>query len=183
MSTAAAAALQAGPSRWHRVVQTPIGTETLIAEDGALIALWMDAQKHLPDSSRFGAPEGPGIDAPTKAVLARTQAQLEEYFAGGRTEFDVPLAPQGTAFQQAVWMLLRDIEFGSTTTYGELAARLGRPSASRAVGAAVGRNPIGLIVPCHRVIGASGALTGYAGGIERKTWLLTHEGVLAPALL
>ena len=187
MNTAAVAgasgATQAGPRRWHREVPTPIGTETIVAQDGALVALWMDAQKHLPELSRFGQPEGPGIDAPTHAVLDRTQAQLEEYFAGGRKAFDVPLAPEGTAFQQAVWLLLRDIAFGSTTTYGELAAQLGKPSASRAVGAAVGRNPIGLVVPCHRVIGASGALTGYAGGIERKTWLLRHEGVLEPALL
>lgn len=173
---------------WHRAFPAPagaetIGTLTLIARGGALVACWMDAQQHLPEPSRFGRPESAQTDDATAAVLESAQAQLEEYFAGTRRRFDLPLDPVGTDFQRDVWMLLRDIEFGDTTTYGRLAAQLGRPSASRAVGAAVGRNPLGLIVPCHRVIGGSGALTGYAGGIQRKTWLLQHEGVLAPALL
>lgn len=173
---------------WHRTFPAPtgaetIGTLTLIARDGALVACWMDAQRHLPEPARFGRPESAETDDATAAVLDAAQSQLEEYFAGTRRVFELPLDPVGTQFQRDVWMLLRDIEFGSTTTYGRLAARLGRPTASRAVGAAVGRNPLGLIVPCHRVIGGSGALTGYAGGIRRKTWLLQHEGALEPALL
>ncbi len=109
-------------------------------------------------------------------VLALAADQLREYFAGHRRAFDLPLAPDGTGFQQLVWTALLAIPFGHTRSYGEIAAAIGRPSASRAVGAANGRNPIAIIVPCHRVIGASGALTGYAGGMEAKRWLLAHEG-------
>jgi methylated-DNA-[protein]-cysteine S-methyltransferase len=170
-------------STWHRIVPSPIGPLTVVVRDGALVAMWMDAQKHLPDGAEFGAAVSPDTPPADLVVLDAAQAQLGEYFAGRRSSFDLPLAPAGTEFQRAVWMLLRDIGFGSTTTYGRLAQALGRPTASRAVGAAVGRNPIGLIVPCHRVVGGSGALTGYAGGIERKTWLLQHEGVLEPSLL
>ena len=173
---------------WHRTFPAPngaetIGTLTLIARDGALVACWMDAQQHLPEPARFGRAESAETDDATAAVLDTARTQLEEYFAGTRRRFELPLDPAGTEFQRAVWLLLRYIEFGSTTTYGRLAARLGRPTASRAVGAAVGRNPLGLIVPCPLVIGESGALTGYAGGIRRKTWLLQHEGVLEPVLL
>lgn len=107
------------------------------------------------------------------AALAR---ELEEYFAGTRRTFAVPLAPKGTPFQQAVWHALLDIPYGDTVSYGELAARIGRPGAVRAVGAANGANPIPVIIPCHRVIGSDGKLTGYGGGIERKQWLLAHEG-------
>lgn len=170
-------------STWHRIVPSPIGPLTLVVRDGDLIAMWMDAQKHLPEVAAYGLPERVETDDAARVVLQTATTQLEEYFAGDRQEFDLPLAPVGTDFQRAVWMLLRDIGFGTTTTYGRLALALGRPNASRAVGAAVGRNPIGLIVPCHRVLGESGALTGYAGGIERKTWLLQHEGVLEPSLL
>lgn len=108
-------------------------------------------------------------------ILDRAAAQLGEYFAGERTTFDLELAPEGTEFQQKVWMLLRAIPFGETRSYGQLATKLKRPTASRAVGAANGRNPLGIIVPCHRVIGASGDLTGYAGGLPMKRWLLAHE--------
>jgi methylated-DNA-[protein]-cysteine S-methyltransferase len=115
--------------------------------------------------------------------LAEVVRQLGDYFAGGRESFDLELHPRGTAFQQAVWARLREIPFGTTTTYGviaaDLAARGSAPAgASRAVGAAVGRNPLSLVVPCHRVVGSDGALTGYAGGLDRKVWLLTHEGVI-----
>ncbi len=103
--------------------------------------------------------------------------QLREYFAGERWQFDLRLAPEGTAWQQQVWFALRSIPVGETVSYGTIAARLGRPTASRAVGAANGRNPISIVVPCHRVIGADRALTGYGGGMERKQWLLAHEGV------
>jgi len=108
-------------------------------------------------------------------VLRRAAAQLAEYFAGARRDFDVPLAPRGTGFQQRVWRELAKIPYGQTRSYGELARSLGRPTASRAVGAANGRNPISILVPCHRVVAGTGALTGYAGGLAAKRWLLEHE--------
>jgi methylated-DNA-[protein]-cysteine S-methyltransferase len=108
-------------------------------------------------------------------VLARTAAQLAEYFAGERRDFDVPLAPRGTGFQQRVWRELGKIPYGETRSYGELARAIGRPAASRAIGAANGKNPISILVPCHRVIAGTGALTGYAGGLAAKRWLLEHE--------
>jgi methylated-DNA-[protein]-cysteine S-methyltransferase len=106
--------------------------------------------------------------------------QLDEYFAGSRATFDLALAPAGTPFQQRVWAELARIPAGTTVTYGELARRAGRPGAARAVGAAVGRNPVSIVVPCHRVVGSDGALTGYAGGIARKAFLLALEGAPAP---
>ncbi len=108
-------------------------------------------------------------------MLARAAAQLAEYFAGKRRDFDVPLAASGTGFQQRVWRELAKIPYGETRSYGELARALGSPTASRAVGAANGKNPISILVPCHRVIAGSGALTGYAGGVAAKKWLLEHE--------
>jgi methylated-DNA-[protein]-cysteine S-methyltransferase len=108
-------------------------------------------------------------------AFAGTIDQLNEYFAGDRDSFDLPVEPEGTEFQRAVWSALAEIPFGETRSYGQIAAAVGRPKAARAVGMANNRNPIAVIVPCHRVIGAGGALVGYAGGIERKTWLLTHE--------
>ena len=108
-------------------------------------------------------------------MLARAAAQLRAYFAGERTVFDLPLAPDGSGFQRLVWQALERIPYGVTRSYGELAAAIGRPAASRAVGSANSRNPISIIVPCHRVIGANGALTGYAGGMRAKRWLLEHE--------
>jgi methylated-DNA-[protein]-cysteine S-methyltransferase len=116
----------------------------------------------------------------TRGLLDRVEAQLNEYFAGKRTTFDLPLEPSGTDFQLSVWKLLRKIPYGVTTSYGELARRLGDPKATRAVGAANGANPIPIIVPCHRVVGSKGELTGFGGGIERKRWLLEHEGALMP---
>jgi methylated-DNA-[protein]-cysteine S-methyltransferase len=112
-------------------------------------------------------------------VLRAAAAQLAEYFAGKRRTFDLPLAPHGTPFQLAVWSALRAIPYGETRNYAELARAIGRPTASRAVGAANGKNPLGIIVPCHRVIGASGALTGYAGGLSAKRWLLELEATAA----
>jgi methylated-DNA-[protein]-cysteine S-methyltransferase len=124
--------------------------------------------------------ELPPLSAPREErasdILLAAADQLREYFAGHRRTFDLPLAPQGTGFQQRVWEALCRIPYGITRSYGEVAAAIGRPSASRAVGAANGKNPIWIIVPCHRVIGASGHLTGYAGGLEAKRWLLAHEG-------
>ena len=158
-----------------RHYDSPLGGITLAEEEGALAGLWFDGQRG------FGAPRGlPEADGP---ALREAVRWLDIYFAGGVPDFTPALAPRGTAFQRAVWALLREIPYGGTVTYGELAERLaarqgGRTSA-RAVGGAVGRNPISLIIPCHRVIGAGGALTGYAGGLERKRRLLEMEGTLA----
>ena len=148
-------------------VDSPIGELTVVAEDGALVGLYMTGHRPAPDPESFGERVDDALPAAT--------AQLAEYFAGERTAFDLPLAPRGTAFQQAVWAALRDIPYGETRSYGELAAALGRPGASRAVGLANGRNPLSIVVPCHRVVGAGGKLTGYAGGMERKSWLLALE--------
>jgi methylated-DNA-[protein]-cysteine S-methyltransferase len=144
-------------------MRSPIGTLCLCAEDDQLVGL------HLPDRP---APSGP---RQSSEVLRRTAAQLTEYFAGQRRDFDLPLAPSGTEFQIEVWRALAQIPFGVTCSYGELSRAIGRPSASRAVGAANGRNPIAIILPCHRVIGSNGELTGYGGGLPMKRWLLDHE--------
>jgi methylated-DNA-[protein]-cysteine S-methyltransferase len=153
--------------RTHTVVDSPVGPITLVAVDGVLASLHMDQQRHTPAPETFGA-----RDASAFEEAAR---QLEAYFAGTRTEFDLELALAGTPFQQRVWKELQTIGYGETISYGQLADRIGQPSASRAVGLANGRNPVGIIVPCHRVVGADGSLTGYGGGIERKRFLLAHE--------
>lgn len=158
-------------SREHVVVDSPVGPLTLVAVDGVLAGLYMAAQRHLPPSEAFGDP----AEDPDGAPFAAAAAQLREYFAGERTAFDLDLALNGTAFQRRVWQALRGIPYGQTVSYGQLADRLGQPSASRAVGLANGKNPIGIIVPCHRVVGADGGMTGYGGGIERKRFLLAHE--------
>jgi len=118
------------------------------------------------------------VTAGDNPILQLARRQLDEYFARTRTSFDLPLDAEGTAFERRVWDLLRAIPYGTTTSYGELARRLGEPKDARAVGAANGKNPIPIIVPCHRVIGANGDLTGFGGGLERKRWLLEHEGAL-----
>jgi methylated-DNA-[protein]-cysteine S-methyltransferase len=152
-------------------VDTPLGGVTLAATDGGLCGLWFDAQRHAPDTTGWHV----NADHP---VLREAAAQLADYLAGRRNAFDLPLdLSHGTAFQRGVWQALREIPHGATTSYGALGAQVGHPAAARAVGAAVGRNPISVIVPCHRVIGAGGALTGYAGGLDRKTALLALEGV------
>ena len=117
---------------------------------------------------------------PAAATLAAAAEQLDEYFAGARTVFDLPLAPRGTPFQQRVWQALRGIPFGDTISYAELARRIETPRAVRAVGGANARNPLSIIVPCHRVVGMDGSLTGFGGGIERKRWLLGHEAARTP---
>lgn len=145
---------------WHW--NSPLGPLCLTQEGDSLVSLqFCDV---LP-------PEG---SCPT-SLLAQAQRQLEEYFAGQRTAFDLPLRPQGTAFQRSVWQALQVIPYGETRTYGQIAAAVGRPKASRAVGGACHCNPIGIIIPCHRVVGASGSLTGYAGGLDRKAALLALE--------
>ncbi|MEO7056808.1 MAG: methylated-DNA--[protein]-cysteine S-methyltransferase [Caldimonas sp.] len=151
----------------HRFA-SPLGPLLLARTEAGLAGAWFENQKHHPVA----------IDAPERAddpMLADAAAQLVAYFSGTRPAFDLRLDLYGTDFQRAVWAELLRIDSGSTCSYGSIARRLGAPAASRAVGAAVGRNPVSVIVPCHRVVGASGALTGYAGGIERKTALLRLE--------
>lgn len=154
----------------HVVLDSPVGPLTLVATDGALSGLYMEKQRHLPSEETFGAPGDPDTEP-----FATVAAQLTAYFAGDLTEFDVPLDLHGTPFQRRVWTALQGIPYGETITYGELAAELGNPSASRAVGLANGRNPVSVIVPCHRVVGSTGSLTGYGGGLERKRYLLDFE--------
>jgi len=148
-------------------MESPVGTLTLTAVDGRLTRLHMDGQRHAPATSAEWERDDAG--------LAGIVEQLEAYFAGSREDFDVPLDLQGTDFQRSVWAGLLEIPYGETMSYGELARRVGRPGASRAVGLANGRNPVAIIVPCHRVIGADGTMTGYGGGLDRKVWLLDHE--------
>lgn len=128
------------------------------------------------------AEEAGGAPRRDAVAAARAAQQLAEYFTGNRFEFDLPLVPRGTAFQLAVWRALLDIAYGETASYGAIARAVGRPDASRAVGAATGRNPLSLVVPCHRVVGADGTLTGYGGGLDRKAWLLDFEAQALRAL-
>ena len=151
----------------HTVIDSPYGPLTLVATDGALSGLYMTDQRHRPPEETFGAPD----DTP----FGETIDQLKAYFAGELKEFDLPLRLDGTPFQRTVWEQLRRIPYGETRSYGELADAIGNPKASRAVGLANGRNPLGIIVPCHRVVGANGSLTGYGGGLDRKKRLLDFE--------
>jgi methylated-DNA-[protein]-cysteine S-methyltransferase len=154
---------------------SPVGELTLVASDVGLTAiLWENDE---PDRVRLGA-MAKDDDHP---ILTEAAQQLRAYFAGTLTRFTVPLDFQGTDFQKSVWAALLTIPFGETRSYGEIARQIGRPSASRAVGAANGRNPISIIAPCHRVIGSNGALTGFAGGLEAKAFLLGIEGCETPA--
>ncbi len=160
------------PPPWQAqaLVDTPLGPMRLAATADGLGGAWFEGQRHHP-----GALDAP-VD-PAHPVLRQAIQQLTHYWQDpARAHFALPLAPKGTAFQQAVWAQLRQLPPGTTTTYGALARELGRPQAVRAVGAAVGRNPLSLFIPCHRVLGADGQLTGYAGGLDRKTALLRQEG-------
>ncbi len=148
-------------------VDSPIGPLTLTASDGRVTGLRMHEQRHARP-----VPDGSVRD---DAWFAPVTEQLDAYFSGDLTDFDIPLHMTGTEFQRRVWDGLREIPYGTTISYGELARRVRNPAASRAVGLANGRNPVAIVVPCHRVIGADGQLTGYGGGIDRKIWLLDHE--------
>jgi methylated-DNA-[protein]-cysteine S-methyltransferase len=152
-------------SETYTMVASPVGELLLTAEDGQLTGLFMPAEAHAPPP---GALRDDGAFAPTRR-------ELEEYFAGERHAFDLPVAPSGTPFQQRVWEELQRIGYGTTISYGELAARIGRPGAARAAGAANGANPVSIVIPCHRVIGSTGTLTGYGGGLEAKRFLLELE--------
>ena len=166
--------------RSHTVVPSAVGPLTLVAEDGAIVGLYMDLQRHRPDDDELGEEDQRGREAePFKAAAD----QLDAYFAGTLTRFTVPLTPRGSDFQQRVWAALQEIPYGQTESYGELAARIGSPGAARAVGLANGKNPIGIVIPCHRVVGSDGNLTGYGGGLDRKKQLLDLElGVSGAAL-
>ena len=182
----------------HAVMSSPIGELTLLVDGGALAAVYMENHKRGPapellgprvevdddDAAVCGLDDDAGAAAQEAAaareaadlvVLARTRHQLQEYFAGDRREFDLPLAPAGNPFRQQVWALLQEIPYGETRSYGDLARQLGDRNLAQAVGSANARNPVSIIIPCHRVVGAAGALTGYAGGLDRKHFLLGLE--------
>ena len=161
----------------YSTMASPVGELLLTADDAGLTRVYFERHLHGDriDPSWRPAADGAG---PAAEVLSETRRQLDAYFAGRLTTFSLALAPSGTPFQQRVWAALRGIAFGRTVSYAEVACRIDAPDAVRAVGAANGRNPLSIIVPCHRVVGSNGALTGFGGGIERKRWLLQHEGAL-----
>ncbi|MBP8271928.1 MAG: methylated-DNA--[protein]-cysteine S-methyltransferase [Sphaerotilus sp.] len=157
------------PSTYWTTLSTPLDTMLLAASEAGLQGAWFVGQRHF---------DGPAADwqrDDDRPLLREATAQLTAWYAGQRHAFDLPLAPLGTPFQQSVWAELARIGHGHTRTYGEVAASLGRASASRAVGAATGRNPLSIIIPCHRLVGRDGSLTGYAGGLDRKRALLAFE--------
>lgn len=155
------------PERSYAEIGSPLGRVLLLGAGDALTGLYLIDHGHGP---AFRADWTAGSD-----VLDEAATQLGEYFAGRRTRFELPIRPEGTPFQRRVWDALAEVPWGTTIGYGELAAVIGRPTAARAVGAANGANPISIVIPCHRVVGAGGALTGYGWGVERKAWLLAHE--------
>lgn len=158
---------------YHTTFFSPVGMLTLVARDTGLTAiLWPDD-----DPGRVRLEES--VASAGHPVLAETARQLGDYFAGRRTAFDLPLDMRGTDFQRAVWAALLAIPYGETRSYADVARQVGRPTAMRAVGAANGRNPVSIVAPCHRVVGADGSLTGFAGGLAAKRWLLAHEGAIA----
>jgi methylated-DNA-[protein]-cysteine S-methyltransferase len=157
-------------SLFYKLVDSPIGTLKLVASDKGLVGiLW---EKDRPGRVRLSDL----AENKKHPILVKTEEQLREYFQGERRQFDVPLDMRGTSFQKQVWEALLAIPFGETRSYGQLAKQLGNPNATRAVGAANGRNPVAIIAPCHRVLGSSGKLTGFAGGLEAKAHLLSLEG-------
>ncbi|MFV0432908.1 MAG: methylated-DNA--[protein]-cysteine S-methyltransferase [Leucobacter sp.] len=155
----------------NAVVETGIGELRLVARGDALTGLYFPGHWHLPEESAFGEP----VDGDRDELFARTVRELEEYLAGARREFEVPVATEGDEFSERVWAMLRDIPYGETTSYGVLAERMGNRRLAQRVGQVVGRNPVSILIPCHRVVGADGSLTGYAGGLERKRRLLDLE--------
>jgi methylated-DNA-[protein]-cysteine S-methyltransferase len=158
-------------TRFFTTVSSPVGRLTLVAAGDSLVALYFDDDPHAAAASVGATRDDRGL----RAVVT----QLDAYFAGTRTTFDLPLAPEGTAFQKKVWAALRRIPYGDTASYGQIARAIGKPAASRAIGGANHRNPIAIIVPCHRVIGADGSMTGYGGGLRRKRLLLDLESRVA----
>jgi methylated-DNA-[protein]-cysteine S-methyltransferase len=157
-------------NRTHILLPSPIGPLTIVAEDGSVVALYMEAQQRRPADVSLGAPGDPSAEP-----FAAAAQQFAAYFAGELTAFDLPIAPAGTEFQRSVWTALQTIPYGQTWSYGQLADKIGNPAAVRAVGLANGRNPVAIVIPCHRVIGSDGSLTGYGGGLDRKRFLLDLE--------
>jgi len=157
----------------HTTFDSPCGELTLVAVDGVLSGLYFPGHWYPPGRDVLGSRSRYGFEP--------AEAQLAEYFAGERTAFDLPTRLSGDEFRRRVWELIDRIPYGETSTYGEIAAELGNPTEARRVGAAVGRNPLSVVVPCHRVVGKNGALTGYAGGLERKQFLLELEAPVAAA--
>ena len=151
----------------HTTIDSPVGELTLVARDGSLTGVYFPHHWYRPDPATFGDRD--------EAGFGEAKRQLAEYFAGDRELFDLPLDPRGDTFQHRVWELINRIPYGQTTTYGDLAKELGEGTLAKDVGAAVGRNPLSVIVPCHRVVGKDGSLTGYAGGLARKRFLLDLE--------
>jgi methylated-DNA-[protein]-cysteine S-methyltransferase len=165
---------QPSPPIFQSHTTSPLGDVLLAATEQGLAGVWfVQGQEHMPDSSEWTTEDA----HPTLAAAAQ---QLHDYFSGQRKSFDLPLQPAwGTPFQRAVWQALQRIPYGHTSTYGDIARAIGNPKAVRAVGAAIGQNPHTIVVPCHRVVGANGSLTGFAGGLERKKHLLLHEATHA----
>lgn len=159
-------------TRWYKDIESPVGQLRLVADESALVAILWECD--TAGRARF-AEALPAMAGADHLVLVAAKQELAEYFAGERTSFDVALRPEGTEFQRRVWRQLQQIPFGSTCSYGELARAIGKPTASRAVGAANGQNPLCIVVPCHRVIGHNGKLTGFAGGLKAKSQLLALE--------
>jgi methylated-DNA-[protein]-cysteine S-methyltransferase len=152
----------------HTTIDSPIGELTLVARDGVLSGIYFPGHWHMPAPEVFGTRSVHGFE--------EAHEQLSEYFAGERTVFELATTIAGDEFQRRVWELIDRIPYGETTTYGEMAQELGEPAPAREVGSAVGRNPLSIVTPCHRVVGKGGKLTGYAGGLERKRFLLELEG-------
>lgn len=155
----------------HCVIDSTLGELTVVADDGALTGVYFRHHWHRPDTATFGD----RVNAQSDEVLAEASIQLADYLAGDRTDFDLPVSPQGDELQQRVWKMVTAIPFGGTVTYGELATALADGTTAQHVGHAVGRNPLCIVIPCHRVVGRHGQLTGYAGGLKRKRWLLELE--------
>ena len=155
--------------RYYDFYDSPHGRMLLVASDEGLTGIYFDGQKY------HAAIEPEWREDPANACLRQAKRELAEYFAGQRKRFETPLAPEGTSFQHAIWRAISTVGFGSTITYGALASRAGFPGNARAAGAATGRNPLTIIVPCHRIVGSDGSLTGYAGGLDRKRALLALE--------
>ncbi len=163
--------------KYYDFYESPHGQMLLVAGEAGLCGVYFDGQKHHPRIASQWRRDA------RHATLNQAKRELEEYFAGGRRRFEVALAPEGTRFQHSVWKAISSVGFGATISYAELAERAGCPGSARAAGAATGRNPIGIIVPCHRIVGSNGSLTGYAGGLDRKRALLALESRRAELLL
>ena len=153
------------PKPFHQLLRSPIGTLTITANDQGLTEI------RFANQGKLDLPKRPQINA----IIDQAVAQLQSYFDGNLKIFDLPLSPQGTEFQKKVWLALQQVDYGRTVSYGQIAANIGNPKAARAVGTANGKNPLPIVVPCHRIIGSDGSLTGFAGGLETKRWLLDHE--------